>query len=120
MDGLAAANKRLHDAIDAMEDRKLCSDRPSVKAPGGKYDLEQVRHILFKVSMNPSLTRQAALGVLKLAGGGVKNVSSLKPENFDKVYEACQGVLGSDGASAEAKRIPQAEQSERKVVHSRM
>jgi hypothetical protein len=122
VDRLAAANKRVHDATGAMDDPKLYSDRPSapiVKAPGGKYDLEQVRYRLGKVLTTPSLARQAALGVLDQAGGGVKSVSSLKPENFDKVYEACQSLLGSEGASAEAKRNPQVEQSERKVVHSR-
>jgi hypothetical protein len=121
VDRLAAANKRVHDAIDAMDDRKLHSDeKPKrvLKAPGGKYDLEQTRGMLLKVANNPSLSRQAALGVLDQAGGGVKSVSSLKPKNFDKVYEACQSLLGSEG-SAEAKRNRPVEQSERKVVHSR-
>jgi hypothetical protein len=118
---LAAANKRVHEAIDAM-DRKLYSDNVPkcvVKAPGGKYDMGQVCGMLRDVALNSSLGRQAALGVLDQAGGGVKIVSSLKPENFDKVYEACQSLLGSVGASADAMRNPQVEQSERKVGHSR-
>jgi hypothetical protein len=122
VDRLAAANKRVHEAVEAM-DRKLYSDKVPkcvVKSPGGKYDLGQVRGMLVGVATNSSLSRQAALRVLDQAGGGVKNVSSLKPENFDKVYEACQSLLGSVGASAETKRNPQVEQRARdKVVRSR-
>ena len=46
VDRLAAANKRVHDTIDAMDDRKLYSDeKPKrvLKAPGGKYNREQTR-----------------------------------------------------------------------------
>jgi hypothetical protein len=170
VDRLAAANKRVHEAIEAM-DRKLYSDSgPTcvVKAPGGKYDLEQVRGMLIKLATNPSLSCQAALRVLDRAGGGVKaaaefrialgahmnrrglgarrdaqplaakapggkynygqvsdivrnvatnpklgrqsavdildrdgggvaNVSKLKPENLDKVYEACRVLLVGEG-----------------------
>jgi hypothetical protein len=121
VDRLAAANKRVHDAIDAMNDRKYSDEKPKrvLKAPGGKYDLEQTRGMLLKVANNPSLSRQAALGVLDQAGGGVKSVSNLKLENIDKVYEACQSLLVSVGTAAEAKRNSQVEQSERKVMRSR-
>jgi hypothetical protein len=46
VDRLAAANKRVHDAIDAIDDRKLYSDEQPkrvLKGPGGKYDLDQTR-----------------------------------------------------------------------------
>jgi hypothetical protein len=45
VDRLAAANKRVHEAIEA-RDRKLYPDKVPkcvVKAPGGKYDLGQIR-----------------------------------------------------------------------------
>ena len=71
-----------------------------MKAPDGKYDLKQVCDVIFKMAMNPELGRRAVLSILEQFGGGVKNVASLKPENFDKVYEACRNLLAG-GASAD-------------------
>jgi hypothetical protein len=119
VDRLAAANKRVHDAIEAM-DPKLYSDnlpKSVVRAPGGKYDLQQVRHIITQVVTKENLGKQEALSILD-EQGGVQTISSLHPENFDKVYEACQSLLDSVGASVEAKR-PQVEPGDRKVGHSR-
>lgn len=73
------------------------------KAPGGKYTVEQVRDIVRQVATNPGLGRQSAADILDQDGGGVTKVTDLKPENFDKVYEACQVLLsgeGDDGAPA--------------------
>jgi hypothetical protein len=67
-----------------------------VRAHNGKYDSDQVRNIVLEVTNNPNL------GVLDQVGDGIKSLSSLKPENFDKVYEACQSLLAGRGASANA------------------
>jgi hypothetical protein len=71
----------------------------AAKAPGGKFNSEQVRDIIRKVATNPSLGKQSALDILDQDGGGVTNVTNLKPENFDKVYEACQALLSSEGGN---------------------
>lgn len=74
----------------------------AAKAPGGKYTSEQVRDIVKQVATNANLGKQEALTILD-EEGGVQNVSSLKPENFDKVYEACQVALqGVAGHAASA------------------
>jgi hypothetical protein len=115
---LAVTHKRLHDVIDAMNDRVLYARRPNapVKDPNGNYDSEQVRNIVLKVVMKPNLGRQAARVVLDQVGDGVKSVTSLKPKNFDKVYEACQRLLAGKGASAEAVK-PHVKRTVEKVVH---
>jgi len=46
----------------------------------------------------------------------VKSVTSLRPENFDKVYEACRSLLAGEGA-ADVEQKPHVEQSLGKVVH---
>lgn len=69
----------------------------AAKAPGGKYNSEQVRDIIRKLATNPSLGKQSALDILDQDGGGVTNVTNLKPEFFDAVYEACQALLSSEG-----------------------
>jgi hypothetical protein len=73
-----------------------------VRAHNGKYDSDQVRNIVLEVTNNPNLGRDATLRVLDQVGDGIKSLSSLKPENFDKVYEACQSLLAGRGASANA------------------
>jgi hypothetical protein len=115
---LAVTHKRLHDVIDAMNDRVLYAGRPSapVKALGGNYDSEQVRNIVLEVATNPNLGSQAARGVLDQIGDGVKSITRLKPENFDKVYEACQSLLAGKGASADAVK-PHVKRTVGKVVH---
>lgn len=74
----------------------------AAKAAGGKYNSEQVRDIVRKVATTPSLGKQSALDILDQDGGGVTNVTNLKPENFDKVYEACQALLSSEGGGETA------------------
>jgi hypothetical protein len=73
-----------------------------VKALGGNYDSEQVRNIVLEVATNPNLGIQAARGLLGQVGDGVKNVTRLKPENFDRVYAACQSLLAGKDPSADA------------------
>jgi hypothetical protein len=119
VDRLATANKRLNDVIDAM-DRNLYSyeiPKGVVKAPSGNYDSEQVRNVVLEVLMNPNLGHQAVRGVFDQVGDGMKSVSSLNPENFDKVYEACRSLLAHKGASSDAKQRPHVERSLGTVVH---
>lgn len=70
------------------------------KGPGGKYTIEQVRDIIRKVATNESLGGQSAKDILQDDGGGVTKVTDLKPENYDKVYEAAQVLLNGEGAPA--------------------
>lgn len=72
----------------------------AAKAPNGKYTSEQVRDIIRKVATNPTLGKQSALDILDQDGGGVTNVTNLKPENFDAVYDACNALLSSEGDGA--------------------
>lgn len=74
----------------------------NTKAPGGKYNAEQVRDIIRKVANNPTLGKQSAREALETDGGGVTTVSELKPEFFDAVYEACQVLLNGEGGGAAA------------------
>jgi|SRR5216684_9086814 len=69
----------------------------AAKTQGGKYNYGQVSDIVRKVATNPNLGRQSAVDILERDGGGVTNVSKLKPENLDKVYEACQVLLIGEG-----------------------
>lgn len=70
------------------------------KAAGGKYTIDQVREQIRAVATNASLGKQSAKDILDQDGGGVTKVVDLKPENYDKVYEACQVALQSEGAPA--------------------
>jgi hypothetical protein len=72
------------------------------KGPGGKHTAEEVRAIIKQVATNANLGKQSALAILD-ENAGVQNVSSVKPENFDAVYEACEVELaGVAGAAADA------------------
>jgi len=73
----------------------------ATKAPGGKYNSDQVRDMIRKVAANPNLGKQSARDILEADGGGVTTVSEVKPENFDAVYEACQVALSGEGAGAD-------------------
>lgn len=70
------------------------------KAPNGKYTVDQVRDKIKEVASNPNLGKASAVDILDQDGGGVKSVRDLKPENYDKVYEACQVALQSEGQTA--------------------
>lgn len=67
------------------------------KAPGGKHTIEQVREIIRKVAADKNLGTQSAKDILQDDGGGVAKVVELKPENYDKVYEACEVLLKGEG-----------------------
>jgi type II secretory pathway component HofQ len=74
----------------------------AAKAPNGKHDSVQVRDAIRKVATNPNLGKQSALDILDQDGGGVTNVTNLKPEFFDAVFEACQALLAGEGEGAPA------------------
>lgn len=69
------------------------------KGPNGKFTVEQVREKIREVASNANLGRDSAKDILDQDGGGVKSIKDLKPENYDKVYEACQVALQSEGAA---------------------
>jgi colicin import membrane protein len=77
------------------------------KAPGGKYTVDQVREKIREVATNPALGKSSASDILDQDGAGVKSVKDLKPENYDKVYEACQVALQSEGSAAAAAPAPE-------------
>jgi hypothetical protein len=86
---------------------KPAGPNASTKAPGGKFSLEQVREKIREVATNPNLGKQSAADILEDDGGGVKKASDLKPENYDKVYEACQVALQSEGAAPAKEAAPE-------------
>lgn len=71
------------------------------KAPGGKHTIEQVREVIRKVATNATLGKTSAQDILDSDGNGVKNVTELKPEFYDAVYEACTVLLNGEGKAAE-------------------
>lgn len=81
-------------------DKKGATPAAATKAPGGKYNSEQVRDAIRKVANDPNLGKQSARDVLTEDGGGAPTVSELKPEFFDAVYEACQVLLSNDGGGS--------------------
>ena len=101
----AEFNRTLPDSGALMNRRGLHARRnapaalpPSTaKAQGGKYNYGQVRDIIRKVAMDARLGRQSAYKILEEAGHGAGNVSNLKPENLDKVYETCRVLLIGEG-----------------------
>lgn len=97
--GAAATNKP---AAAAAGNKPGTGPAAGTKAPGGKYTVEQVRDIIRKVASDAALGKQSAADILDQDGGGVTRVTDLKPENFDKVYEACQVLLSSGEAAAPA------------------
>jgi type II secretory pathway component HofQ len=67
------------------------------KAPGGRYTLDQVRDAVRKIAANKTLGKQSALDILDQDGDGAQNVTLLKPEYYDSVYEACSALLTNEG-----------------------
>jgi hypothetical protein len=72
------------------------------KAPGGKYTIDQVREKIREVAANKNLGKETAADILDQDGGGVKRVTDLKIENYDKVYEAAAVALQTEGAKTTA------------------
>lgn len=91
----AAAKKAADAAAVAAKDKGPAA---GTKAPGGKRTIEQVREIIRKVAGDASLGKQTAKDILQDDGGGVDKVLDLKPENYDKVYEACEVALNAEGS----------------------
>jgi len=79
---------------------KTAGPAAGTKGPGGKYSIDQVREKIREVAANPNLGKQSAADILEDDGGGVKRVTDLKPENYDKVYEAAAVALQSEGGKA--------------------
>ncbi len=101
----AAAAKKIADAAAAAKAAaKTPASGPAAgtKGPGGKHTIEQVREAIRKVAANASLGKASAKEILADDGGGVERVADVKPENYDKVFEACQVLLASEGAPAAA------------------
>ena len=85
-------------AAAAVKAPKPAGPAAGTKAPGGKHTVEEVREKIREVATNASLGRQSATDILDADGGGVKTVKDLKPENYDKVYEACQVAIQTEGS----------------------
>jgi len=68
------------------------------KAPGGKYNIDQVRELIRQVASNVGLGKQSAKDILSDDGGGVEKVVELKVEYYDAVAEACKVLLAAEGA----------------------
>lgn len=75
-------------------------------AQTGKYSIDQVREIIKKVVATDGLGKETAVELLDTEGG-VKKISDLKPADYDKVYEACDGALhgGEAGATGDAAAV---------------
>jgi hypothetical protein len=104
-----AADKVTADKATAAATAATAAKGPAAgtKAPGGKHTIEQVRDAIRKVAANESLGKASAKEILTDDGGGVERVADLKPENYDKVFEACQVLLSSEGAPATAAPAPE-------------
>lgn len=92
-DKLIAQKKAIKDAADKAA---ATSAAKASKATGGKRTIEQVREMIRKVAAD--VDKQSAKDILMDDGGGVEKVLDLKPENYDKVYEACEVLLSGEGA----------------------
>lgn len=98
----AAAVKAKADAAAAAKTKATAGPAAGTKGPGGKYTIDQVRDIIRKVATDANLGKASAADILTDDGGGVSKVTDLKPENYDKVYEACQVLLSGEGGGGEA------------------
>lgn len=74
--------------------------KPATKAPGGKHTVDEVRGLVRQVSTTEGLGKQSALDILD-EEAGVQNVTNLKAEDYDKVYEACVVALNGAGVTLE-------------------
>jgi hypothetical protein len=92
-DKLIAQKKAVKEAADRAA---AASAAKASKPTGGKRTIEQVREMIRKVAAD--VDKQSAKDILMDDGGGVEKVLDLKPENYDKVYEACEVLLSGEGA----------------------
>lgn len=91
----AAAKKTAEDAA-----KKKAGATTGTKAPGGKHTIDQVRTMIREVAAK--VDKQSAKDILSDDGGGVEKVLDLKPEFYDKVYEACEVLLKGEGGAGAA------------------
>lgn len=111
----AAADKAAADkaAAKAAADKAAAAKKATAgpasgtKAPNGKYTIDQVREKIREVAANVNLGKQSAADILDQDGGGVKRVTDLKPENYDKVYEAAAVAIQTDGGAKAAPAAPE-------------
>jgi hypothetical protein len=96
-----AADEKKAAEAKAAADKSKAGPAANTKAPGGKHTIEQVREMIRKVAADANLGKQTAKDILA-DDGGVEKVADLKPENFDKVYEACEVALKAEGGGAPA------------------
>lgn len=99
-DKAAATKKAADEAAKKAAASKPAGPPAGTKAPGGKRTIEQVREIIRKVASNTGLGMQSAKDILMDDGGGVEKVVELKPEFYDRVYEACEVLLNGEGDKA--------------------
>jgi pyruvate/2-oxoglutarate dehydrogenase complex dihydrolipoamide acyltransferase (E2) component len=81
--------------------------KPAAKpAQVGQHSLDDIRTIIKKVVATAGLGKETAVELLDTEGG-VKKISDLKPADYDKVYEACDGALrgGEAGATGDAAAV---------------
>ena len=95
------------DAAAAAAAKAKAGPAGNTKGPNGKYTADQVREKIREVATNASLGKQDAADILDQDGGGVKRVTDLKPENYDKVYEACQVALQTEGSTPAGAAAPE-------------
>ena len=65
------------------------------KAPAGQYNAEQVKNKMREVLQAPGLGRERVIEILDEEAGGAKQFGDVKPEDYDKLYEAFDGALNS-------------------------
>lgn len=63
------------------------------KLPNGQRSAEEVKAIILKVVATPGLGKASANDILDEEAGGARNLKDLKPEDYDKVFEACTNAL---------------------------
>ena len=68
----------------------------SVKAPGGVHTQGEVRKAIQDV-ISKEGGKQSVMDILAAEAPGAASLSSVKPEAYDAIYEACQNVLNESG-----------------------
>lgn len=90
----AATGTKPNLAAGKKNDKAAAGPSGDTKGPGGQTTQDEVRALVRQVTT--SCGKQEALDILD-SEGGVQNVSALKPEDYDKVAEACCNAIAGDG-----------------------
>ena len=90
----AATGTKPNPAAGKKNDKPAAGPSGDTKGPGGQTTQDEVRALVRQVTT--SCGKQEALDILD-SEGGVQNVSALKPEDYDKVAEACRNAIAGDG-----------------------